>query len=83
MTWKDAAACRGTRDPEIFSNTIDPYPALDYCRTCTVTQECFAWAKTEGFIGVAGGSVFHRAGIRPTRPHAPRRKRTPGREATS
>lgn len=85
MTWKDEAACRGTTDPEIFSDTTDPYPALAVWRECPVTAECFTWAKREGFIGIAGGSVFrHHGSHAPDRPHAPRRPRPPKRpEATT
>lgn len=43
--WRDKAACLG-KDPEMFFPLPggDPYPAKAVCASCTVAEQCLAFA---------------------------------------
>lgn len=61
--WRQRAACREVRDPEIFFPIGTTGPALDQieqakriCRVCVVRKECLEWSlATHQDIGVWGG----------------------------
>lgn len=67
MTWRDRAACRDVPDPRIFDDTVNPTPALTYCRRCPVATDCLTWITNEpsyglsgSYTGIAGGQVITR-----------------------
>lgn len=65
LAWMDSAACKGV-DPNLFHPAApgrgykaDPEPALEYCRRCSVTDECYAYAlEIHADIGIWGGRYF-------------------------
>ena len=55
--WQDRAACFGI-DPDVFFpiSEEEAGPALAYCGSCRIREECLAWALKNGErYGVWGG----------------------------
>jgi WhiB family transcriptional regulator, redox-sensing transcriptional regulator len=55
--WQERAACFGI-DPDVFFpiSEEEAGPALTYCGSCRIREECLAWAlKTGERYGVWGG----------------------------
>lgn len=55
--WQDRAACFGI-EPDVFFPITENEagPALAFCRTCPIREECLAWAlKNAERFGVWGG----------------------------
>jgi len=55
--WQDRAACFGI-DPDVFFpiSEEEAGPALAYCRSCRIREDCLAWALKNGErYGVWGG----------------------------
>jgi WhiB family redox-sensing transcriptional regulator len=55
--WQDRAACFGV-DPDLFFPVSEEEagPALTFCNTCRIREECLAWALKNGErYGVWGG----------------------------
>ena len=55
--WQDRAACFGV-DPDVFFPVSEEEagPALTFCGTCLIREECLAWALKNGErYGVWGG----------------------------
>jgi len=55
--WQDKAACFGV-DPDVFFpiSEEEAGPALTFCASCRIREECLAWALKNGErYGVWGG----------------------------
>ena len=55
--WQDRAACFGV-DPDVFFPVSEEEagPALTFCNSCLIKEECLAWALKNGErYGVWGG----------------------------
>jgi hypothetical protein len=69
--WRTRAACNGHSD--VFDAVIDAAgsksaydaAALAHCRRCPVTARCLEEALTHDVMGVWGGHIFGRRGVRP------------------
>lgn len=67
----DLAACHGA-DPKLFDAITEKEaePALEYCRRCTVVDECYRQINPyySFFTGVAAGKVWASSTRRRTTP---------------
>lgn len=64
-SWRERAACRNAKEPEIFDLPTRMAANDDYararalCASCPVASDCYAWAKADyGFEGIAGGHLW-------------------------
>lgn len=57
--WMAEGACKG-EDPELFilAQGYTAEKASQFCKRCPVTQECAAYARRTGSVGVWGGKLF-------------------------
>lgn len=62
MSWREAAACRGTFDPVFFPSKggqREHHKAVAICATCAVSAECLDYAlKTSQYYGIWSGTTL-------------------------
>jgi len=57
LLWNDIeASVEGHTSPQVLASVAAQ--VIPLCSRCTIVEQCYQWARSDRYTGVAGGTVF-------------------------